>query len=150
MSTGFRGGKLASGAMQDDIPYLRPPKGSTPEYRRIWESVVEDFPPDRFRESDRGVLETYVGTVERLRETEAALAGQPMMIENRLGTPIKNPLFDMVEAMTRSSLAQARALKLVPSARENTRSVPQQSEHRRRKAEAKTAGKRPSGIRLAS
>ena len=150
MSTGFRGGKLAGAALQDEVPYLQPPKGCSHEYRRLWRSVVEDFPPDRFRESDRGVLETYIGTLERLRETEAALAGEPMIIENRLGSPIKNPLFDMVEAMTRSSLAQARALKLVPSARENTRSVPQQSEHRRRQGEEAAAAKRPGGIRLAS
>lgn len=145
---GYEGNRLAKNAIGRDLPHLQPPNNESPGYKRIWESVVQDFPPTHFRESDRGTLNNYVRVSLLLRQTERQLERAGLLVEGPHGL-VENPLLKTVDKLTRNLLAHARALKITPLSRNDRKQVPKESEHLKRQLAADDSPGAP-GLKLAS
>jgi phage terminase small subunit len=99
--------------------YLSPPENSTPEFRKEWRQIVEDFPPTWFRSSDRPVLTEYVRTkmlLDRLHKQVDAL-GDNLTYLDRNMMPRRHPLLDAVTKAQQNFKMLAVTVRLSPNAR---------------------------------
>lgn len=86
------------------------PKGLKPGGRRCWKDITTGY---KLRPDELILLENACRTVDRIAELDAALEGQPLMIEGSKGQDREHPLLSEVR-MQRTTLRQMLAQLKLP------------------------------------
>lgn len=91
------------------------PKGITLDNEQeeiIWEQFTATRSPDSWRDFDLVLLAKTVKIEARIRKHQKELDAMGSIIENQRGTPIENPLFRIIDTLTRQQMAVIRSMSL--------------------------------------
>lgn len=94
---------------------VAPPRGitlDTEDEKIIWEQFTQTRSPDSWRDFDLVLLAKTVKIEARIRKHQKELDAMGSMIENQRGTPIENPLFRIIDTLTRQQMAVIRSMSL--------------------------------------
>jgi hypothetical protein len=94
---------------------VAPPKGITLDSEAeetIWEQFTSTRSPDSWRDFDLVLLAKTVKIEARIRKHQKELDAMGSIIENQRGTPIENPLFRIIDTLTRQQMAVIRSMSL--------------------------------------
>ena len=94
---------------------VAPPRGVTldnEDEEIIWEQFTSTRSPDSWRDFDLVLLAKTVKIEARIRKHQKELDAMGSMIENQRGTPIENPLFRIIDTLTRQQMAVIRSMSL--------------------------------------
>lgn len=94
---------------------VAPPRGitlDTEDEKIIWEQFTQTRSPDSWRDFDLVLLAKTVKIEARIRKHQKDLDSMGSMIENQRGTPIENPLFRIIDTLTRQQMAVIRSMSL--------------------------------------
>jgi hypothetical protein len=94
---------------------VAPPKGislDTEDEKIIWQQFTQTRSPDSWRDFDLVLLAKTVKIEARIRKHQKELDAMGSMIENQRGTPIENPLFRIIDTLTRQQMAVIRSMSL--------------------------------------
>lgn len=94
---------------------VAPPKGITLDNEAeetIWEQFTSTRSPDSWRDFDLVLLAKTVKIEARIRKHQKELDSMGSIIENQRGTPIENPLFRIIDTLTRQQMAVIRSMSL--------------------------------------
>ena len=149
-STARRGADTYVSKFEYEMLYLQPRAHPDSRYAEYWRGVVEDFPPDHFRESDRATLDSYVVLRMRADDVDALLDRQSLLIPGPRGDERPNPLLKTSESLRKSLVGLARSLKVTPLSRADNKQVPKESEHRKRQQQQEREDRQSPGLSLAS
>lgn len=78
----------------------------------IWEQFTSTRSPDSWRDFDLVLLAKIVKIEARIRKHQKELDSMGSIIENQRGTPIENPLFRIIDTLTRQQMAVIRSMSL--------------------------------------
>jgi len=78
----------------------------------IWEQFTATRSPDSWRDFDLVLLAKIVKIEARIRKHQKELDAMGSIIENQRGTPIENPLFRIIDTLTRQQMAVIRSMSL--------------------------------------
>ena len=78
----------------------------------IWEQFTKTRAPDAWREFDLVLLSKIVKIEAKIRKHQKELDSMGAIIENQRGTPIENPLFRVIDTLTRQQMAVIRSMSL--------------------------------------
>lgn len=95
-----------------DIRAARPPAELSPEARKLWSEILDDYEID-----DAGglaILRQLCEALERLRECQAAIKADGVTVKGYRGQPRPHPLLKTESECRRQMLACYRALNLDP------------------------------------
>ena len=99
---------------------IKPPTGGDAEFKKIWRSIVGEWPGDYFNAGDKPLLVEYVNNLQRLEELAEILKRDGLeAIDESGGRPhwaIKSTI-----DLQRIVLSQAIKLRISPSCRDNQR-----------------------------
>jgi hypothetical protein len=84
----------------------------TDDERIIWEQFTSTRSPDSWRDFDLVLLAKTVKIEARIRKHQKELDAMGSIIENQRGTPIENPLFRIIDTLTRQQMAVIRSMSL--------------------------------------
>lgn len=118
---GQKPNKVVANAMQGDT--MACPPGQTPEFIAVWQRMVEDFPADYFRESDRDVMTVYCRTVVQYADVSRQLDDEGFLVETTTGTK-QNPLVAVQTQLSGTLSTYARMLRVTPISRVQNTQVP--------------------------
>jgi P27 family predicted phage terminase small subunit len=93
------------------------------EFIAVWKRVVNDFPPDYFRESDRDVMTVYCRTVCQYEVAARDLEAEGFVIETPTGSK-QNPLVAVQTQLSGTLSTYARMLRITPVSRHHNTQVP--------------------------
>lgn len=91
------------------------PKGITldsEEEQIIWEQFTATRSPDSWRDFDLVLLAKTVKIEARIRKHQKELDSMGSIIYNQRGTQIENPLFRIIDTLTRQQMAVIRSMSL--------------------------------------
>lgn len=91
------------------------PKGITldsEDEQIIWEQFTATRSPDSWRDFDLVLLAKTVKIEARIRKHQAELDRMGSIIKNDRGTQIENPLFRIIDTLTRQQMAVIRSMSL--------------------------------------
>lgn len=91
------------------------PKGITlddEQEKIIWEQFTATRSPESWRDFDLVLLAKTVKIEARIRKHQKELDSMGAIIENQRGTPIENPLFRIIDTLTRQQMAVIRSMSL--------------------------------------
>lgn len=94
---------------------IAPPKGitlDTEEEKVIWEQFSSARAPDAWRDLDLVMLSKIVKIEARIRKHQLELEEMGAVIYNQRGTPIENPMFRVIDTLTRQQTTVIRSLSL--------------------------------------
>jgi hypothetical protein len=94
---------------------IAPPRGitlDTEDEQIIWEQFTATRSPDSWRDFDLVLLAKSVKIEARIRKHQKELDRMGSIIENQRGTPIENPLFRIIDTLTRQQMAVIRSMSL--------------------------------------
>lgn len=78
----------------------------------IWEQFTATRSPDSWRDFDLVLLAKTVKIEARIRKHQAELDRMGSIIKNDRGTQIENPLFRIIDTLTRQQMAVIRSMSL--------------------------------------
>jgi hypothetical protein len=78
----------------------------------LWDQFTKTRAPDAWREFDLVLLSKIVKIEARIRKHQKELDAMGAVIENQRGTQIENPLFRIVDTLTRQQMAVIRSMSL--------------------------------------
>lgn len=78
----------------------------------IWEQFTATRSPESWRDFDLVLLAKIVKIEARIRKHQKELDAMGSIIENQRGTPIENPLFRIIDTLTRQQMAVIRSMSL--------------------------------------
>lgn len=78
----------------------------------IWDQFTKTRAPDAWREFDLVLLSKIVKIEAKIRKHQKELDAMGAIIENQRGTPIENPLFRVIDTLTRQQMAVIRSMSL--------------------------------------
>jgi hypothetical protein len=78
----------------------------------IWEQFTATRAQDAWRDFDLVLLAKIVKIEARIRKHQKELDAMGSIIENQRGTPIENPLFRIIDTLTRQQMAVIRSMSL--------------------------------------
>ena len=135
---GKKTNRMVSDAVGEDAEYLKPEKGKSKEYRKIWDCVVMDFDPLHFRESDRPVLDAFCEVVLKLEAVREECKTTPYTEIDEKGKTKIAAVHDLEHKLANQATAMAKTLKIVPSARmQKTQNTGESQWAKRRKSQTK-------------
>lgn len=82
------------------------------EEKIIWEQFTKTRAPDAWRDFDLVLLSKVVKLESRIRKHQKELDNTGAIIENQRGTPIENPLFRVIDTLTRQQMTVIRSMSL--------------------------------------
>jgi hypothetical protein len=94
---------------------VSPPKGIVLESEAeetIWAQFTSTRSPDSWRDFDLVLLAKTVKIEAKIRKYQKDLDARGAIIENQRGTPIENPLFRIIDTLTRQQMAVIRSMSL--------------------------------------
>lgn len=114
------GGRGHSRPLTDDLRLPsagpRPPDYLSPSQRKIWFEVLVEIPAGVIAKVDSGVLETYVISLDQLRNVTPMVTRTGFLVNSPQG-PIRNPLLVVQNAAKRDVRSAGSELGLSPAAR---------------------------------
>lgn len=78
----------------------------------IWEQFTATRSPDSWRDFDLVLVAKIVKIEARIRLHQKELDSMGSIIKNDRGTPIENPLFRIIDTLTRQQMAVIRSISL--------------------------------------
>ena len=78
----------------------------------IWEQFTKTRSADAWREFDLVLLSKIVKIEAKIRRHQQELDKMGAIIQNQRGTPIENPLFRVIDTLTRQQMAVIRSMSL--------------------------------------
>lgn len=101
----------------DKSQFLQPSFHSTPAYKAVWSSVVEDFPADYFRPSDVHALDMFVKLTLQYAKMHKQVEEEGYTVEDRWGGTKSHPLLQSIGMVTQRLNALRASLRIQPSSR---------------------------------
>lgn len=105
----------AQKAMQNALAgvFAPPPEVDLPdEALPFWRAIVRARARDEWNDNELQVAAQLARTREKIERLEKVLDHQGEILVNERGTPIKNPLFSVLEDLTRRQMALMRSLQV--------------------------------------
>jgi len=78
----------------------------------IWDQFTKTRAADSWREFDLVLLSKTVKIEAKIRKHQKELDSMGAIIHNQRGTPIENPLFRVIDTLTRQQMAVIRSMSL--------------------------------------